>query len=159
MRTAIIYKSKHGCTRYAAEMVKNRISSGEVDIIDIGKRNISLDDYNVVIIGGSIHAGGIQKKVQDFCSNHIEILKKKKLGLFICCMKEGQEAKEQFLNAFPPELREHSLANGIFGGEFNFNKMNFIEKFLVKKIAKVDNSVSKLNMDAIAKFVDVLFVS
>lgn len=158
MRIAIIYKSKHGCTKHAAEMVKNRISSGEVDIIDLGSEKISLDDYDCVIIGGSIHAGGIQKKVQDFCANNMEILKKKKLGLFICCMKEGQEAKEQFQNAYSPELREHSIANGIFGGEFNFKRMNFIERFLVRKIAKVDRSVSNLNEDAIARFVDVLLV-
>lgn len=156
MRIAIIYMSKHGCTRQAANLLKERILTSEVELIELKKKKPSLNDYDCIVIGGSIHAGSVQKGIHDFCANNLKSLKAKKVGLFICCMKEGKEAKEQFENAFPEELRNHSSANGLFGGEFNFNKMNFIEKFLVKKIAKVDKSVSNLNKEAIRKFVDVL---
>jgi menaquinone-dependent protoporphyrinogen oxidase len=148
--------SKHGCTRQAAQLLKDRMSSGDIELIDLKKNKPSLDDYDCVVIGGSIHAGSVQKRIHDFCIQNLEILKQKKVGLYLCCMKEGKEAKEQFENAFPEELRNHSSANGLFGGEFNFKKMNFIERFLVKKIAKVDKSVSNLNKDSILKFADVL---
>ena len=156
MRTAIIYMSKHGCTRHAAQVLKDRMSNADVESIDLKKNKPSLDKYDCVVIGGSIHAGSVQKGIHDFCIRNLEILRRKKLGLYLCCMKEGMEAKEQFENAFPKELREHSSANGLFGGEFIFEKMNFIEKFLVKKIAKVDKSVSNLNKEAIHKFADVM---
>lgn len=158
MRTAIIYMSKHGCTRQAALLLKDRISSADIELVDLKKSNPRFDDYDCIIIGGSIHAGSIQKHIKDFCEQNKAVLMTKKIGLFVCCMKEGQEAKEQFENAFSEELRNHSSANGLFGGEFNFKKMNFIEKFLVKKIAKVDKSVSNLNTEAIHKFADVLAV-
>ena len=148
--------SKHGCSRHAAQVLKERISTADIEIIDLKKNKPSLDDYDCVVIGGSIYAGSVQKGLHDFCIKNMGVLKHKKVGLYLCCMKEGQEAKEQFENAFPKELREHSSANGIFGGEFNFEKMNFVEKFLVKKIARVDKSVSNLNIDAILKFADVL---
>jgi len=151
--------SKHGCTRQAAQLLKDRISSGDIEIIDLKKKKPTLDDFDCVVVGGSIHAGSVQKGIHDFCVKNMDILKQKKLGLYLCCMKEGKEAKEQFENAFPEELRNHSSANGLFGGEFNFQKMNFIERFLVKKIAKVDRSVSNLNKDSIIKFADVLAMS
>lgn len=159
MRTAIIYMSKHGCSRQAAQLLKERLSSGEIELIELKKKKPVIEDYDCIVIGGSIHAGAIQKGIHDFCTQNLEILKSKKIGLYLCCMKEGKEAKEQFENAFSEELRDHSSANGLFGGEFNFQKMNFIEKFLVKKIAKVDKSVSNLNKDAIYKFADVLAIS
>jgi len=40
----------------------------------------------------------------------------------------------------------------IFGGEYNFDKMNFVEKLLVKKIAKVSESISNLDYDSIDRF-------
>jgi len=151
--------SKHGCTRQASPLLKDRISSGDIELLELKKTKITLDDYDFIVIGGSIHAGSVQKGIYDFCMQNIEILKRKKLGLFICCMKEGKEAKTQFENAFPEELRNHSSANGLFGGEFNFKKMNFMERFLVRKIAKVDKSVSNLNKEAINKFADVSSIS
>ena len=42
----------------------------------------------------------------------------------MCCMEEGEKATNQFNEAFPDELIQHASATGIFGGEFNFEKMN-----------------------------------
>ena len=40
----------------------------------------------------------------------------------------------------------------IFGGEFDFDKMNFLEKAMVKKAAGVTASVCRLREDEIEKF-------
>ena len=77
----------------------------------------------------------------------------KETGLFICCMDKNRE-KEEFENAFPKELREHAKACGILGGEFLFENMNFLEKAIIKKIAKTDQSIYQLNHAAIEKFAD-----
>ena len=68
-------------------------------------------------------------------------------------MFEGEKAENQFNESFPEELIKHVSATGIFGGEFNFEKMNFIERAMLRKIAKVDKSVSKISEENIAKFV------
>ena len=49
-------------------------------------------------------------------------------------------------------MQRLSIPKAILGGEFQFDKMNFIERFLTKKIAKVNSSVSKLRYDAINEF-------
>lgn len=82
-----------------------------------------------------------------------QVLKSKKLGLYLCCMEEGEKAREQFENAFPAELREYAKSAKLLGGEFVFEKMNFIERMLVKKIAGTNESISKIKVDEIKKFV------
>ena len=47
-----------------------------------------------------------------------------------------------------------TVAETILGGEFLFDKMNFIEKFITRKISKVVCSVSNLRYDAITVFLD-----
>ena len=81
-------------------------------------------------------------------------LRSKEIGLFICCMYEPEIAREEIQNAFPEELHQMAKTEVIFGGEFNFSKMNFIEKLLVRKIAKINESISKINYHSIEQFAD-----
>lgn len=152
MKTLITYCTTHGCTEKAALELKNALEEN-VDLINL-KKNSSpdLSIYDRVIIGGSIHAGQIQKKVKDFCSKNLNDLKSKELGLFICCMEEGEKAEAQFAEAFPKALRQNAKATACFGGEFDFEKMNYFQKLIVKKVAKISASTSKVDHDAIKKF-------
>ena len=115
-----------------------------------------LSGYDRVVIGGSIHMGGIQKDLRKYCERNLEKLLEKKLGLFLCCLYEGDIAKKQFEEAYPEVLRQHASAIGMFGGEISFDKMNALEKMIVKKVAKVAQDVSRLNHLAIKEFASAL---
>lgn len=154
MKVLIVFTSSHGTTEKAAHMLCELIS-GEVDILDL-KVNANPDilQYDAVIIGASIHAGAISRKEKKFITHNQDLLATKKIGLFLCCMWEGEVAQEQFEKAFPKALRDISIANGLFGGEFVFKKMNFIEKQIVKIVNGATEDVSKLDIDAIKEFAD-----
>jgi menaquinone-dependent protoporphyrinogen oxidase len=156
MKTLIVYASKHGCAKKAAEKLGEAFGDGTKvnDIRNTAKINIA--DFDRIIIGGSIHAGRIQKVVKNFIQKNLARLLEKQLGLYICCMEEGESADKEFTNAFPKQLIEHTDARGFFGGEFNFEKMNFIERFIVKKIAKVTESVSNVKEDNIIDFINTM---
>lgn len=152
MKTAIVFSSSHGTTEKAAHLLKENLV-GEVELIDLRKQpNPDIGEYNPVIIGSSIHAGSMQAKVKNFIGKNQNVLLDKKIGLFLCCMYEGDEAKKQFEKGYPEELREAAISHGLFGGEFIFSKMNFIERKIIKKISGVTSDVSKLDHDAIKKF-------
>ncbi|MFC1607468.1 flavodoxin domain-containing protein [Candidatus Latescibacterota bacterium] len=152
MKNLIIYETHHGCTEKCAVKLRDQLQ-GETGLLTVKQASCSaLDDYDTVIIGGSIHAGRIQKKIRVFCHDHLASLLEKKLGLFICCMEEGKTAQRQFDNAYPEVLRQHATASGLFGGELDIQRMNFIERFIVKKVAKVDRSISKINDESIEMF-------
>ena len=152
MKTLIIYATSHGSTEKAVKELSQKLS-GEITSMDLKNySSISFQEFDRIIIGGSIHAGQIQKRIRDFCSANLEQLKSKEIGLFICCMYDAEIAREEIRNAFPEELHQMAKTEAIFGGEYNFDKMNFVEKMLVKKIAKVSESVSNLDHDSIDRF-------
>lgn len=152
MKTLIVYSTTHGCTEKTANELRQYL--GETVSLSNLKKDTKhkLEQFERIIIGGSIHAGQIQKRVKTFCTNNLEELKTKELGLFICCMEEGEKAQKQLQYAFPEELHKAAKASAFLGGEFDFNKMNFFEKLIVKKVAHVEESTSNYNKEAIKTF-------
>lgn len=152
MITCIAYVTKHGCTEKIARILQERLR-GDVSVINLKKDgNPDLSRYDCIIVGGSIHAGKVQKGIQRFCGKNRDALLKKRLGLYLCHMEEGDAAQKQFVEAYPADLRAHAAVTGLFGGEFDFKKMNFIERNIVRNIAKIEESVSRIDMDAVHAF-------
>jgi menaquinone-dependent protoporphyrinogen oxidase len=152
MSTLIVFATTHGCTEKAAQILGDCIND-EVYIVNLkGASHPDLSSFNTIIIGGSIHAGKIQPLVKRFCHAQKDILKQMRLGLFLCCMEEGEKAKKQLNEAYPVELREHAIAIGLFGGEFDFDEMNFLQRAIIKKIAGASENVSKIKKDNIYQF-------
>ncbi|WP_066890996.1 flavodoxin domain-containing protein [Clostridium nigeriense] len=152
MKTLIVYSSKYGCTKKCSELLKKELKD-EVNVVNLNNtKDIDLNKYHKVIIGGSIYIGQIRKEVKEFCSKNLEILKGKKIALFICCMQEGEAIDTTFIQNFPKELIDTAIIKESFGGEFNFFKMNFFERFIVKKIAKVSSDKSNILTENISKF-------
>ncbi len=157
MKTAIIYMTKHGTTEKIAELLKSKLEPGQTQIFNLKKSKlIELDNYETIIIGGSIHVGSIPKKLRHFIANNMTILLKKRIALFLVCMEKDEKRDEQFNNAFPPELRKESMANGLMSGEFNFDRMNFLERTIVKKIAGKSSNVNEIDYDVIEDFIKKL---
>ena len=144
--------STHGCTTQVVHELAEQLN-GEVTIKNLKEdQDPDFQDYDRVIVGGSIHAGQIQRKIRDFCTINTEKLGYKQLGLFICCMYEGDQAFQQLENAFPEKLHQYAKSEAILGGEFNFEKMRFFEKLIVRKVAKVEQTVSRIDHEAIRNF-------
>lgn len=152
MKTLIVYITNHGCAEKVANMLKDNLK-GETYLHNLRDSEPEINDsFDNVIIGASIHAGEIQKKMTSFLQSNKNILSKKKLGLYLCCMYQGEKALEQLKNAFPQELKDISLAIDILGGELLFEKMSFLEKMIVKKVAGVSENVSRIDKKRIQEF-------
>lgn len=154
MKTAIVYASNHGATESVAHRLAQALEVNPSDVINLRKsHHIDPDQYDRIIIGGSIHAGHIQCRVKDFCKTYTADLLRKQLGLFVCCMHTGAQAQQQFDDNFPELLRLHSTSNKIMGGAFNFEKMNWFEKMIVRKVAGVNQTSSSLDEQQVADMV------
>ncbi len=149
--------SQHGCSEKAVRMLKE-MSWKEVDMVNLkNQKPPDLHCYDTIIIGGSVHMGAIQGKIRKFCNEHEKELLDRRLGLFLCHMEEGETAHLQFNEAYSEKLRDHAVAKALFGGEFNMEKMNYLERMLIKKAAGVGESISRLNTKAIEDFGRVIF--
>lgn len=156
MSTAILFASKHGTTEEVALEFANLLDESKPSLFNLKKDpKPDLSSFNTVLIGGSIYAGGIQKEVTSLIKNNAEALLQKKVALFLCCMNE-KEAQNEFNSVYPEWLRTHAVSNQIVGGAFRLEKMNFIEKLMVRKVSGVKESISKLNQERIHKLVNDL---
>jgi menaquinone-dependent protoporphyrinogen oxidase len=154
MSTLIIYATRHGCARKCASLLAEGLA-GEViqlNIKDGEARKMDFSRFESIIVGGSIHAGQLQKTMKEFMRDHGDLLRRKKLGLFLCHMEEGDTARKQMEVNIPEDLRAHASALGLFGGEFDFDRMNFLEKAIVKKVAGVEKTVSRIDKEAVKTF-------
>ena len=156
MSTLIVYSSKHGCTESCARELKEKLSNNTTMIAAKEQKKFDWQDFDTILIGGSVYAGMIQSSIQKFCHRHFKELMQKNVGLFVCCMYKNDKAKEQFEKAFSKELRDHAKARGIFGGAINFEKMNVLEKAIIRKVTGVTESISNINHKAIDDFVKAL---
>lgn len=152
MKTLILFMSSHGCALKIAHQIAGLLN-GEVQLHNLNvSTSVNLALFDRIIIGGSIHAGKIQSRVSQFCQKHLDELMQKEIGLYICCMEEGNVARKELKEAFPVKLHEHAKAEAIMGGEFIFEKMNVFERFLVKKIAKVNQTVHRIDWNEVRNF-------
>ncbi len=134
MKTAIIYTSKYGMTEKLASILRKHREGA--NLIHINDFKIDINEYDEIILGTPIYAGRINKRIKKLLNNNETTLLSKPLKVFLCGMateNEDQVIKENFSDS----IIEHAKIKYI-GGAYQFKKMNFLFKFIVKKIAKSD---------------------
>ena len=140
METIIIYGSKYGYTEDCVKSLADQIK-GEVILFNIYNEKIpNIDEFDNIIIGGSIYMGQVQKKLKLYCTQNNRSLVNKRLVLFLCCgLPENFE--QTLKNVFPEELLEKAVVKECFGGDLRTGRMNFADKMisgLMKKAAAKD---------------------
>ena len=156
MKSAIIYATKYGSVAKAAGILKSHLKN-DVTMINLAKEKFPLlDEYDTVILGGSIYMGKIQKSLTKFVLANLPTLLKKRTGLFICAGQPEPVRTKELAEAFPVELYNHAIAKEVFGHEYNFDKINFMYKLILRKVAGVTESVFNLSEEKIASFAETI---
>jgi len=159
MKTAIIYVSKYGITEKVAASIAGKLKeTNEVAIFALTKNpNPDISGFEAVILGTPVYAGQPLNKMKVFCKANEAVLLQKKTALFVCGMEPDKTKQEnELIAAYPERLQEKASATGFLGGAFQFEKMNFVERMIIKKIAKTTISVQRIDEDAIENFVGQL---
>lgn len=154
MKTLIAYASRHGTAEKIAHLLSLEIHHCQVRLLDLKHENsnVNMEDYDQVILGGSIHFGEVQTSIKNFFTNYHDELMKKQIGLFLCFMKDNV-AEEEFNHAYPEDLQNHAKALGLFGGELLFEKMNFAERFVVSKVGMKTETEYHIDEEAVESFI------
>jgi menaquinone-dependent protoporphyrinogen oxidase len=155
MKTAIIYATSHGTTEKVAKQIQGELGNNAQLFNLKENKTIDLSQFDQVVIGGSIHAGQMQGRVKKFCKQNMVDLLQKRVALYMVGMNEP-EFETEFNNAYPELLRKHAITSKCVGGEFLFEKMNFLEKLIVKKVSGISHSVSKIDEPKIMELVNEL---
>ncbi|WP_010239089.1 flavodoxin domain-containing protein [Clostridium arbusti] len=155
MKTLIIYATKHGFAEKCSKLLKDKLS-GEVITVNIKKDTMpNISSFDKIIIGGSIYMGKIRKEINKFCTENLDALKSKKLGLFICGMQKDN-IETEIATSFPNDLLTHASVKESFGGEFILKNMNPLERFIIKMVAKTKSDVSSISEESIDKLARIM---
>ncbi len=156
--TIIVYASRHGTTaEYAKKLLK--LLNGNVDLCSLDERANSMPDmtfYDTIVIGGSIHYGKNSKLILNFVKNNLELLRTRRLGLFVTSYFDGEKALEQLNNAYPKELIDKAIVVDYFDGELLYPKMNFFEKLVAKAVLRAEELQPLIAKSKIIDFADRL---
>ena len=152
MKTLIVFTSAYGCTQKISERMKKDLG-GDVVLVNLKKeKQPELSSFQRVIIGGSIQSGKMQKRIDNFCQKNLDELRNLELGLFICSLDKGMNANKHLLEAFPDALLMAAKSTAVFKGSFDFDRMNFIERLLVKNVKRVKHNSAKVDFEAVQLF-------
>lgn len=145
MKTLVVYSSKYGATEKCAKILKDKLGES-CSLSNIATDDHpSLEDYDVVMIGSSVYAGKMRADIISFVNDNETLLKSKNIGIFLCCKDQGSEALSYINENMPTWVIENAFVQSAFGHEINLEKMNFVERNILKMIFKVKNSYSKID--------------
>ena len=149
MRSLIAYRTKYGTVAACARTLAAKIG-GDVALADLADaRDVRLREYDTVIIGGSIYAGKLQRKVVSFCEKNRSVLLQRRVGIFLCCLYEGEEALMQLQSAFPDWLLAHAFARALPGGEIHYDRLTFLDRLLVRSLPHRTGDFSRMHPEAL----------
>ena len=149
MKTLIAYRSKYGTTAACARALGQRIGAQTV-IADLASPPWpNAAEFDVVLIGGSIYSGRIQREVRVFCDRHRDDLLRRRVGLFLCCMYQGEHALAQLKGAYPGWLSAHAFGAGLFGGELHHARLSLLDKLLLLGLPRASQEVLQIDESAI----------
>lgn len=158
-KTLFVYATRHGFTQSCVDWMIQHCK-GECNSVNLtNSRAIQpevLEVYENILVGGSIHVGDIQKQVKRFVSDHRQILEQRKVGLFLSCMDEGEVAQADFKKAFPEWIRNHASAVAFTGAAFYFDRMNLLERWIIKRIHHSSDTVEHHKYDEMKAFLEKL---
>lgn len=151
----IVYASKSGTTEKCAYKLANILKL--VDVVNLSSsKNIDLDNYKTIIIGGNIRMGLLSKKVKRFIKDNKLKLLNKNTAYYICCgLVENKE--QYFQNNFPKDILEKAIIYDTFGGEIVLDKCSSFDRMIMKAISSAKNKLSiEINQKSIERFAKVI---
>lgn len=153
MHTLIVYNSKYGAAEKCVKLMRKELT-GEVTEVNVRDTKApDPHDFDRVLIGSNIHAGSVNKKLRSYCVHNTDSLIQRPIGLFLCCLTPEEQAQDYFAKNFPKVLVEHAKTTGVLGGALYFEKMNFFERFLLKKVSGTTTSFENIDEERIREFV------
>ena len=131
MKVLIVYATKGGASKEAAEMLAARIGSrAEVSVFDIDDTPPTPDKFDVAIIGGSIRFGKLNKSLKKYIKDNLNTLNSMPSSVFICC-GISKDFDDYRIMQLPKDL-ECSLGIQHFGGHLKPDRLKGFDKFIVR---------------------------
>nr|WP_240148913.1 flavodoxin domain-containing protein [Halorubellus sp. JP-L1] len=140
----VLYGTGEGQTQKIAERIAATIGERghETNALNVADRPdaSTLDEYDAVIVGASIHVGKHQDEVRNFVAANRDALAEMPNAFFQVSLSSADEEKREeaagYVESFVTETGWHPDRIGQFGGALRFSEYGFLKRLMMKRIAK-----------------------
>jgi len=152
----IFYETSEGHTSEIADRIKARLEQAghRVTLSRCRKaRPEEVEQADVVIVGGSIHAGRHQSKVVSFASRHADLLTAKPSAFFLVCLTahsqrpEAPETVAGYLNNLTEQTGWRPRLSKPFAGALLYTQYGFLKRTLMRTISSKDGGEPDISRD------------
>jgi menaquinone-dependent protoporphyrinogen oxidase len=137
----IAYATTEGQTAQIADRLADVIRKRgvEAEALDLKRsKDVSLDGYDAVIVGGSIHMGKHQEDVADFVRKNRAVLERRPSAFFsVSLAAHGDMANaEAYVENFEQQTGWHPTKVGLFSGALLYRKYGLLKRYMMKRIVR-----------------------
>lgn len=153
MSVAIVFGTRYGTTEHLANRIAAKLVV-DVQLHDLREnRNPDLGSAKLVIAGGPIYGGTLQRSVRAYLDRAQDELLSRELALFVSCFYTGEEARKQLIAAAPSALIGHAFDLYALGGGVALEKLSFFDRLMIRRLGGLTDSVQRINTDEISRLV------
>ena len=141
MKILILYSTHGGASETCAQMLEKKLNDRCAVRLCNAREEAelpSIDEYDVVVIGGSVRFGRIDKVLRTYLRSNAEKISEKRSAFFFCCGFPSE--LEDYIDTRLPKTINFSLGIHCFGGELKPEKLKGFDKLAVKMMRSHINS-------------------
>lgn len=155
MKVLIIYGTVEGQTRKIARFMENILQEDghQVAIANAVEEPPSPDNFDVTLIGSSIHINKYNTLIKNYVEEHIDILNKKPSAFFSVSMavassiKEEHEEIEKVALEFIEETSWKTKTIWHIAGALRYTQYNYFKKLIMRSIAEKEGGAVDTTKD------------
>jgi len=141
----IINSSVDGHTTHICERIRSVRNDLDIDIISLSKtKNISLNKYEMIVIGASIRYGKYRKELFEFIDKNLNIIHSKKNAFFsvnVVARKAEKNSTDTnpYIKKFLLKTSWKPKIIDVFAGKIEYPKYNLFDRSIIKFIMWMTN--------------------
>ncbi len=148
MKSIIIYKTKTGTTKKCAEIIHN--NNPDSELYEISKVP-SLKKHDNITFVTPIYMGQINKQIKKLMNSLENCLEKTNVQVVLVGTNE-ETLNQTIEQNFSSKEKDHLSITHV-GGAYNFQKLNFLQRFIIKKFTGVTESTDLIKYDKLKSII------
>lgn len=141
----VLYSTGEGQTAKVTDSVVDALAGRghAVEAVDIeSSSNITVDVFDAVVVGSSVHVGKHTKAMRNFVSENLDVLERRPTAFFQLSLSSAVDDEERraeaagYVEEFLEETGWKPDRIGVFGGALRYSKYGFLKRLMMKRIAK-----------------------
>lgn len=140
---AVLYATSHGHTEQVARRIADVATRADAVAYAFDVRNLApsfaFEQYDVIVLGGSVQFGKHQRRLERFVKSHREELARTDTAFIsvsgAAIKPAGRDQAARYAEAFFERTGWRPAASLLVGGAYSFTRYGFFTKWLMKRLA------------------------